>query len=256
MIDYASITALIRAELVEARNSSDEFAGLEIDIGDEQSFDSPDKRAGVLRIVARYGEATMNHGSALVPVTLSVMGEADGVKATQALLCEFASANNLKRIGDAQQFWHAPRVSSNFAQMGAGYRALFTVTGYISVAIQGVWLEEMTYGGESVPFIAVRDSTSQHLAPQNYSGSDGRTRSYAMSQTLAISVTMYLSDNALVRDLIDLKHGTGDKTNKTFEIGLRYSVMDATKTLTMRCQSADIAQEIGQIPTITAVFTL
>ena len=108
------------------------YRGYDIEITDEQYYNKNVQNIpGKIYIVVKFGEATLNFGQIVFPITINAISEQDKMEVCYTLLFEFANRFNLnwnkdKTIG---QFYNAPYVLSNFNEIFDGFRSLLYLSG-------------------------------------------------------------------------------------------------------------------------------
>lgn len=118
------------ADVINA--SIDYYKGYDVEIADEQYYNKSVKNVpGRIYIVVKFGEATLNFGQIVFPITIQAISEQDKLDVCYTLLFEFANKYNInwnkdKTIG---QFYNAPYVLSNFNEIFEGFRSLLYVSG-------------------------------------------------------------------------------------------------------------------------------
>lgn len=132
-IDFVEILQIIQDELLEVmQRDINIYSKYKIVLSSEQQFENDEnKDAHTIYIVVSFGQAEVTFGSAVLSMTMKVLGEKNKLNIARRLLTDFAEGNNLKRIqnGKIQQILNSPSVSSNFNIVRNGFRSLLILNG-------------------------------------------------------------------------------------------------------------------------------
>lgn len=208
-IDYDLIASQLTDGIYSIQASDSQFRDFKITVTQERQFiERKANQPNSIFIVVSFGEATIDYGQSLIPLTLDVYGEERTFTAARALLNAFATKYNLYRKGEIVQLWNAPTMVSPFNPTGTNFRALFALTGVIVYSGEnGNPIVQFEYvegsNSEKLELLTFNDTLSNSLRPQPFSDGVGRTRSVSAYVTYTIGFSLYV------------KHGSGffDKVN-------------------------------------------
>lgn len=265
-IDYGSITSALRGAFAKIAKS-EKYKGLSWSLDDEQAFlksESLDDSKS-LYIVAQYGEASTSLGSYVLSVTLTALGLRDEVATARDLMSDFATSYNTKNAGEYTIIANTSSIASNFNEVGNGYRSLCSMA--ILIVYNGanpikfgklVYIEtkDGTETETEIPLLDFQDQTHNSLAPQTYGDSNGRTRSYATSQTYNFNITTYSLDNPLIRKVNSVKYDGASQENATFTFTLRLNNGQGFTKWAFKLANATYTHSIGNIDGVGLTFTL
>lgn len=279
-IPYNLIVQLIKEQFDYIKSENEKFASLKFVVADEQMFIKiKDKDPGTVYIVVRFSPAAINFGQATLPLELSVLGLQNTIELTQDFLNNFVNTFNLNSENNITQLYMTPRASLNFNETFNGFRTLFSVTGTLVIGDNTIRMSTLYYyanGDETeepelISVIAYNDSSENSLNPQPYPNTHGRTKSYASFQTFAFTIVIYADGKqTLVQKLFKMKFDdTRSHQNDSFVFKMKFDNMDldfdnenehtivnTTPLWTFKCKNVDFTQKIGEIPAITATFSL
>lgn len=230
-------------------------------------------------VAVRFNRASVNFGSSLCNVSLSILGTANKVKPTQLFFSAFASKYSLQTLNgqrNTQQIWVTPSVQSNFNEFAAEFRNLFEVSGTLiignnTVGIIGGYIT-YHYGqndSEDIPFLTFQDNFRNNLSPQPYGNTEGFSVSETNFSTYTFTISTYLLDSQLVADCMKAKgfilNGSGRTSTKepnsdfvftfTFSNGYTNNRTDKALFKTFKLIDCTMSHSLGEIPTFTASFT-
>lgn len=262
-LDYSKITSELRGMMTRIKNKYEEFSALSFSLDDEQSFLKSNalNSDNDLFLVAQYGEASTSLGSCVLALTITALGTANELSAARDFLARFATDYNLKTVNELTLNINTPSVSSNFNEAGNGYRSLCTVSALLLFSQETINFGKVTYtdddGNEAeIPVLNFQDQMQNSLAPQVYGNTNGRTKSYAISQTYTFTIVTYSINNALIRKVNEVKYGDGGHENDVFVFTFALSNGQGFKKWKFHLSNATYAYSIGNIDGINLTFTL
>lgn len=195
-----------------------------IDVSDEQYFRKQENdrklRRGTVYLVVRFSSGSINFASSVTPISIYSLGVANQVKPVQVLLGTFASYWTTKQLGEGLdgasdnmlQAWNTPEVISNFNVVDDDFRSLYRVTGNIVIGPNAVRLGTLTYYWgtgegqyETVPIMAFHDNYHASLDSQPFGNTNGFVQSEANFATYTFSISTYLLDNHLTKDILAIR---------------------------------------------------
>ena len=260
-IDYKALTDNFRGKFTRLRN--EKFPSLSFSLDDEQSFLKSEAldQSDNLFIVVQYGEASTSLGNYTLQVTFTALGLKDEVATARDFLSLFATKYNLVREDNMTLVLNTATISSDFNQAGNGYRSLCTLGAIAVVGEKGVSFDTLTYiddDGKQTPIalLGFNDSTTNNLAPQVYGDTNGRTRSYAVSQTYTFTFNTYSLNNALTTKINKAKYGNESKEDITYRFTLRLSDGSGFTDWKFHLVNATYSHTIGNIDAVSYTFTL
>lgn len=268
-------------------------------VSDEQSFmKAQDYHEDNLYIVIRFGGATMNFGASQSNVSLSVLGTANRIKPAQYFMSLFVSYWNTRKLKKSDnvelnitQIWKAPYVSANFNETHKDFRTLFSVEGTLIIGDNAVYLGNIVYEYgkdendnplyETLPFMAYNDNYSASVNPVSFGNTNGFAVSEVDFSTFSFSISTYLLDTHLVKDVMEIRGwrnkltDSGKKPDNKFQLYLSFSngydnggglssdqlTIETNPNVDemfsqFKLVSSSISQRLGEIPSITLSFTL
>ena len=123
----------ISTQIADVINSNiDYYIPYDVEVADEQYFNKTGlNNPRKIYIVIKFGEATLNFGQTVFPITIQAISEQDKLEVCYNLLFEFANRYNLKWSEDKSvgQFYSAPTVLSSFNEVFEGFRSLLYMSG-------------------------------------------------------------------------------------------------------------------------------
>lgn len=261
-INYQNITDLIFTEFSTIINNNPKYKDITLFVDNEQEFIHREKidNPQSLYVVVKFGEATVNFGSSILPITLLVFGLGNKIALTQELLNEFVNSFNLNLSNGIQQIYMSPNAIQHFIEASDDFRSLFSIGGTILIGSNISRLESLIYTNdkgveESIQVLSYDDETVQNVNPQPYSGTFGKTKSYVNFQTFTFSITTYPIDSNLVNDVMRVKYKE-DNINRDFKIDLSFTNGITMKGFSFKLSNSKYINKIGETPIITMTFTL
>lgn len=322
VINYTDIITYISKEIEhiwqELSSSKDvEITSLianikKIEVSDEQYFRKQEKnrtlRRGTVYLIVRFSAGSINYGSSVTPISIYGLGVANQVKPVQLLLGTFASYWTTKNLGEGLasqaenmlQVWNTPEVVSNFNVLDDDWRNLYRVTGNIVIGPHAVRLGTLTYyykkivnnqeveTSENISIMTFQDAYHASLDSQPFGNTNGFAQSEVNLSTYTFSISTYLLDNQLTRDVLAVRgfryrpNGVYDTTqgksstfdaNNKIKLELKFtndfnnkpgnsestSSQDPVKGsdfyMFYKLVDSQIGQELAGIPTLTLTFT-
>lgn len=258
-INHREIVDKIFVQFASIKAIDEKYSNLKFYVDDEQSFI---KRGTIndrnsIYIVVKFGEATLNSGSSVAPITLLVFGIGNDIELTQAFLQDYATNYNLARDDKMQFVFSSPYAMANFNETGYDFRALFSISGSILVGnTNSIFIDYIEYKGEKINIIDFNDDTTNNLNPQVYGNTYGRTKSYATFQSYTFCISIYALDNILARDILDVKYSNKNTSNKEFTFTLKFNNGSGFTNWTFKLKNATFISKMGQLPVFSLTFAL
>ena len=269
-IDFVEILQIIQDELLEVmQRDINIYSKYKIVLSSEQQFENDEnKDAHTIYIVVSFGQAEVTFGSAVLSMTMKVLGEKNKLNIARRLLTDFAEGNNLKRIqnGKIQQILNSPSVSSNFNIVRNGFRSLLILNGSFIISehannylINYYYEEDGVEKKEEVQVLQSGFGMDANLDTQAFYYRQNFTQSEVKFGSIVFNVSTYLLDNS---ELLNKVVGIITKNtnmypkgvNSTFKMGIAFKtggeLIDDFKLV-----SALSNQTIGEIPLISLTFT-
>ena len=334
IIDYQKIVNYIGKEIQHVWDElvvdgSDEIKTLvsaikSIEISDEQFFRKQESnrklRRGTVYLVVRFSSGAINYASSVTPVSIYGLGVANQVKPVQLLLGTFASYWTTKNmcqdltttdennqiisleVSNILQVWNTPEVVSNFNVVDDDFRNLYRITGNVVIGPAAVRVGTLTYyytgesgeKSETINIMAFQDNFHTNMDSQPFGDTNGFAQSEANFSTYVFSISTYLLNSQLARDLQAMR-GFRYRPNGVYTIDSyddngnpKFSLADTNKRMKLKIDftndfnnapgtneqssnsdpakgddfymyykvvDSSIKQEIGGIPTLTVSFT-
>lgn len=262
MIDYGELTNTLRGAFAQIAKL-EKYKGIAWSLDDEQAFlknEALDEGKN-LYIVAQYGEASTSLGSFVLSVSLTALGLRDEVTTARDFLTDFATNYNLRSIGVYTIIANTSSIASNFNESGNGYRSLCTMS--ILIVYGGnapIKFARLTYEeGDTtteIPLLEFQDQAHNNLAPQVYGDTNGRTKSYCVSQTYTFNITTYSINTPLINKVNSVKYGNDSQENNDFVFSLQLSNGQGFKKWHFKLSNATLSHTIGNIDGVGLSFTL
>ena len=112
------------------------YQGYDIVLNNEQQFYTiKENIPGRIYIVIKFGEASLDYGQTVAPITIQAISEHNNLEVAQTLLYEFANKYNLnfETIVEGnmsiKQVYNAPYILTSFNEVFEGFRTLMYVSG-------------------------------------------------------------------------------------------------------------------------------
>lgn len=259
-IDYDLIASQLTDGIYSIQASDSQFRGFKITVTQERQFiERKANQPNSIFIVISFGEATIDYGQSLIPLTLDVYGEERTFTVARALLNAFATKYNLYRSGEVVQLWNAPTMVSPFNPTGTNFRALFALTGVIvysgatgNPVVQFEYVEGSDR--ERLELLTFNDTLSNSLRPQPSSDGVGRTKSVSAYVTYTIGFSVYVKhDSDFFSKVNAIKY---KKLNGDTPFHFVFTHLDGTEYEgEMRLSNYNGTQSTGTQYTATLTFT-
>lgn len=265
MIDFQSITNGIRSQFAKIKASDKKFQDLLFSVDDEQAFlkdNSINEHTNVF-IVIHYGEASTSLGNVALEVSYTALGTANEIALARDFLTAYATTCNLKKVigTNYQLVVNTPNISSNFNETGDNYRSLYTMQGILIGGENAIEIESLAFidsdgNSEVIPILSFSDTTTNNLAPQVYGDSNGRTKSYTVSQTYTFTISTYSVANNLISAINKARYGDNSLENSTYKFTLKFNDGSGFENWEFHLVQATSSHELGNIPAIGLTFSL
>lgn len=112
------------------------YQGYDIVLNNEQQFYTiKENIPGRIYIVVKFGEASLDYGQTVSPITIQAISEHNNLEVAQTLLYEFANKYNLSfdttsvENMSIKQVYNAPYILTSFNEVFEGFRTLMYVSG-------------------------------------------------------------------------------------------------------------------------------
>lgn len=276
VINYSEILALLKTEFAAVQATKATFADFNIVVGDEQVFaKQKDANPNSIYVAIKFGQASINFGQSVLPVTIQVIGTYNHIRPTQDFLNTFANTYNRTDANGIQQLYMSPTANMNFSEVYNGFRSIFSLYGTFVISngtlikVKQVEYSYQTIENgvtvtktETIDIIHYTDRTENSLDTNPYPDNNGRTRSYGAFQTFAFSIVTYPDGSKqFFKDIMKWKFDTTrSHQNDTFQLKIlleNSGISEANlPTWNYKCHSANFEQTIGENPTITLAFSL
>ena len=260
-INFSEIIEKIYIQLNQVKGLDERFETINFYVDDEQTFIKRENNYDVksLYIVLKYGEATLNYGSSVIPLTLLIFGVGDKFELTKEFLNKFVSMFNLIKDGQYQYIYSSPYVLSNFNEVGYSFRSLFTINCSVLIKNKGLYyIEKILYEDEEVDVLDFKDDLMIQLNSQPYSNTNGETKSYASMGTYTFSIMLYGVDSKLINDCLDLKYQYTD-INKDFMFTIKLKSTSSSykgfENKAFKLKNFHYEENIGKTPVCSLTFT-
>ena len=279
MYNINDIMELIEEQLIKLMQEDYEYyKNYNIKLANEQYYVAPEDRKvpNVIYIVVKFLPADITFNQNVVPITITAVSEYNKKEVCQRLLLEYAQTYNL--INDVRngkinynQTYTTPQVMSNFTEVYYGYRNTFYMSGtfllsYNSNPSKLYYIKKIEENGIFVEkeflidAINFSESFGIQLDSQPFFGTNNRTRSVGKFATHTISFTMFLVNDEICNDILDIVLNTDvsseleEDINKTYKFKIKYqNERECTKNF--KLISFDKTNNAGEMPIASISFT-
>lgn len=264
-VNHNEIVDKIYAQFYQVKNNNEKYDKIVFFVDDEQTFikrgDAINSRA--IYIVLKFGEATFNKVSSVIPLTFLVFGVGNDIELTKDFLTDYTTMFNLSRDGDIQFIFSSPYVLSNFNELGYDFRAMFTISSSLVIGSgNSIYVDYIEYENEKgekekLEFIDFTDDTTNMLNPQIYGDNLGRSKSYGTSQSYLFSLSFYSVNNLLIRDVMTHRFSMEESSaNKDYIFSISFIGGFGFSKWKFKLKNVNFTSKLGQIPVISIAFTL
>lgn len=187
--------------------------------------------AKTLYIVVKFSSASINFGQTVMPASIDILSEKNGIEVAQRLASDFTSLYNTEMNSDytIKQVYEAPTVISNFNEVYDGYRSVLSIETLFLISedanyVEVYYVTEDEEGNEvenKVDFLHYKDNFQNNLNTQAFSSTGNSSVSVATTSVFTFGLTIYFRDEILCNDAWDVKHGFEDN-DKIFKFYLKY----------------------------------
>lgn len=256
-IDYETILEKIQGQLIACRNSDLSFARVELVVENERQFTiEQEMKPNTIYVVIHYGGSSVNFGQLILPVSFSIVSEANKIELVQRLFLLYTTTYNLKRNGNLAQFYSTPVVENAFNEVKSGWRATLSFSGaFIVGASESDYVKELDYNGESVDFLSFNESYKNDLRPQPTPDGGGFAHSVSGFATHSFTITTYLTTSAFCKKLNDQRY-KDNMEDTTYSFTLKLYSGTAFTDRAYKCLSIEIGQKIGDSTLVNVAFSL
>lgn len=267
VINYDDVIVFLSKEIEyvwkELASSSDESVSSliskikAIEVSDEQYYRkkeaSRELRRGTVYLIVRFSAGAINYASSVTPVSIYGLGVANQVKPVQLLLGTFASYWTTKNLlqglkgeaSDMLQVWNTPEIISNFNVVDEDFRSLYKTTGNIVIGPAAVRVGTLTYyygtndsRSETINIMSFKDGYHTSLDSQPFGDTNGFVQSEANFTTYVFSISTYLLNCQLARDLLAMRGFRYRPYNATYDKNV-YTIDDGSLTVPPKSSIAD-----------------
>ena len=281
MYNIQDIMDLIKQQMVEImQNDYEYYRKYNIKLANEQYYVDPEdrKEPNIIYIVVKFLPADIMYNQNVIPITITAVSEYNKIEVCQRLLLEYAQTYNL--INDVwngkinyNQTYTTPQVMSNFSDVYYGYRNTLYMSGTFLLSynsnpsklyylrkkiVDGVEKEEEEE--QLIDVINFSESFGIQLDSQPFFGTNNRTRSVGKFGTHTINFTMFLVDDDICNDILDIvlnidsSSDTHKDVNKTYKFKISYQ-NDKECTKNFKLVSFDKTNNAGEMPIVSVSFT-
>lgn len=275
MYNIDDIMSLIQNQMLNIMQEDYEYyKNYNIKLANEQYYIPPEARQepNTIFIVVKFLPADITFNQNVVPFTINAISEYNKIEVCQRLLLEYAQTYNL--ISDVwegkinyNQTYTTPQVMSNFSEMYFGYRNTFYMSGtfllsYNSNPSKLYYIKD----NEEILIDAINftESFTIQSDTQPFFGTNNRTRTIGKFATHTISFTMFLVDDDICRDILDIvlvsdededyEQNVEADINKTYKFKIQYqNGQKCTKKF--KLISFDKTNNAGEMPIASVTFT-
>lgn len=284
MIDVQKILTILQNQFVNVMLRDTSFySKYNIVLSNEQQFvKQADRKPNTIYLVVRFSDATLNYGQAVLPLSIRAIAEQNNIECCQKLLLDFVQDFNLQEplLTDAEgqtnvdlgnnfvrQIYTSPSVITNFGEIYAGFRSLFTVAGTFLIGensnpIESITVPDILVDGEpyELKFLKATLDYSAQLDSQAFYTTSNITKSIGQTATIALSIFCYLLDDdfyAKVTNIMFERYASTEAPNDvdttfTFTIKLKNGKTYENKVFKML--NSNFVQGVGELPQITMTF--
>lgn len=275
MYDIKDIMDLIEQQMVEImQNDYEYYKNYNIKLANEQYYVKPEdrKEPNIIYIVVKFLPSEIMFNQNVIPVTINAVSEYNKFEVCQRLLLEYAQTYNLvddiwKGKINYNQTYTTPQVMSNFNEAYYGYRTTFYMSGtfLLSYNSNPSKLYYTKENGEKVLINTINftETFEIQLDSQPFFGTNNRTRSVGKFGTHFINFTMFLVNDDLCNDILNIvlidfndKISSANESdiNKNFIFTIEYEKSDKSCTKKFKLTSFNKTNNAGEMPVISVSF--
>lgn len=262
-LDFESLTNIIREEMLQIKNNSDDFANINLSIAQQREFaKEKTKEKNTIYISVIFKTGNINLGKNVIPFILNIISEENKIKLCEQLINKFTDTFNahFDKTNGILQNYSSPIQISSFVEVGNTFRATYSVDGIFSIApslnrITAVYYHDTANHQELVPFLVVHDNFTIALNPQPYPDSQGKTKSYSKYAVYTITFTTYFLTTALFDAILDtINNPSYAKNEKAYTFTIQYKNGEET-TQDFHLASSDKIQKLDTVGSVDISFT-
>lgn len=162
-------------------------------------------------VVINMGSGQRNYAVSNSDCTIDVLSEENDFVFARALLDEFVAKYNFKYESGIVQAYFNPNVNSSMEEVYTGFRALFSVHGFVRVPEQGfAFISEVSISFDdngtertiSIPFTNLSYTWASQPDPQAFAGTGGQTKALNRQSTTVVSFSTYFNFDDSVENLL------------------------------------------------------
>ena len=271
-INYEEIFNIIKNNFLSVMKDNEAYYdGYKVIMGVEQQFiKQKDMEPGAIYIVVKYGQASVEFGQSVLPVTITAISEENKIDVCQHLFIDMAEKYTTSKASDdtIQQLYELPVVTSNFNNFLEGYRSILysTATFVITKNVNYYtfyYYPDYENNPEEMEEIKCLHSIfggDTQLDSDIFFNSDNFTRSEAKFGTNTLNITTYVLNNLeCVKKALYIYLKRRDLVlkgiNETFKIGIKFKYIDEIFIDDYKLSNVNIQQQLSEIPLISMTFT-
>lgn len=234
MIDYKKYIESLNIQFISLINNDEQFKSLKnhFILCDEQFINKNAKNISPKDVfgIISFGTSTFEYGQTQLTIGIEFIGQLNDIQTLQTLLNTFVEKYNLTYLYDTSvlQTFSTPVLNSNFNQIDAGLRGIFTLSGVLLILTNLVDIDKLEYKisdgeYEDIPYLKIVSNITNNPLPEAFSGTYGRTTSTLQFQTQTLSLILTpLNTTFLSTILKDQIEAQGDFTKK-YTLKLTYN---------------------------------
>lgn len=234
MIDYSEYIISLNVQFVSLINSDEKFKSFKdhFILCDEQFINKNVKKITPNNIygVINFGTASIEYGQTQLAISIDFLGQLNDISLLQELLNLYVETYNLKYLYNSNilQTYVTPVLNSNFNQIDAGFRGIFTIAGALLITQNLIDISKLEYKNsngeyEEIEYLKITSQITNSALPEAFSGTSGRTISTLQFQTQTLSIALYPLNSAFLTSLMKSQiEKDGDFTEK-YTIKLTYN---------------------------------
>lgn len=253
-IDLDEIFSKIASQMKNTFDSL-EISG-KIFIEQEQMFlKRKDLSADNIYISVKLGNASIDIGQAILPVTITAITKGNRQNDTRSLFLSYALTYTLTREDGITQIYQTASNTENFEDVDATYRSTYTMSGDFIIGVNCNYIESISYGNESVKFLKSTWGYNNSLKPQaRYN--DGITHSENQFTTHTITIETYPLLNSSFLSSISGQSCSKlpNINNKSYYLTITFTDGNTYSSI-FKVASYTPSQELGKTPYTSIVLT-
>lgn len=207
------ILELIKRQLTLVIRGNEDYKDLKLHIADEQQFAKlRDRDPNAIYVVVKFLSGSLLYDISIVPTIINVVAGTNKLLICKSLLLEYTKQYNLMldSTGKIRQTYTSPQVVSNFNEVYDGLCSLLSIAGTFQVGdhTQDFKIIDSVTKEPVLTLTQTMDCSTQNDS-QPFTDDDF-TKSVSKFATRSLSLTMYLTDNALCNKAVQYFCGLYD----------------------------------------------